>query len=398
MIRLSTRAGQALAELVVELADADRLTRGRSYQRKGYAGPVDVMPGAARVTVAGSRSEPYDVTVAVREAGDNVRTAAAADVAAAVPGAGDIGFSCDCPDWGDPCKHGVAALLQLAREVDDDPALLLRWRGIDDVVPPAPPGTGPLIGADEDGDDPVSFDSLAALDALAERYKGAVATSAYDPDDEVEIDSFGRRRSSGRARRRGGGSDDDGGSDGFGDGFDGDGFGGDGFGGDGLEGGGFGGDRFGRDGSGGRSRSGGFEAGPASEVPGVGDAVRGIRRRFGDDLRPVGATAEARLADLRRRLGADLVDPADIAAAEMRSRVGSGAGAGAGAGVDGGEADGPLDRFFGHHLAGAIDVPAPLDVAPLDAYDHVRIMVETTDAAPVIADALETITDYWITR
>jgi hypothetical protein len=25
-------------------------------------------------------------------------------------------------------------------------------------------------------------------------------------------------------------------------------------------------------------------------------------------------------------------------------------------------------------------------------------MVETTDAAPVIADALETITDYWITR
>lgn len=376
MIRLSTAAGQSLAELVVELADADRLTRGRSYQRKGYAGPVDVVAGAASVTVTGSRDEPYLVTVAVREATENVRAAAGEDVAAAVPGAGDVGFSCDCPDWGDPCKHGIAALLQLAREVDDDPGLLLRWRGIDDIVPPAPPGTGPLIGSDEGGDDPVSFDSLAALDALADRYKGSGgATSGYDPDDELVADSFGRRRSIGRGRRRGGdGELDDEGLDG---GFDGDGFG------DRLDG-----DGFGR----GISRSGGFGTGAASEVPGVGDAVREIRRRFGDDLRPVGATAEARLADLRRRLGADLVDPADVAAAELRAR-GSG-----GAGPNGGEADGPLDRFFGHHLADMIDPPAPLDVAPLDAYDHVRIMVETTDAAPVVADALESITDYWISR
>lgn len=341
MIRLSSGAGQALAELVVELADADRLARGRSYQRKGLAGPVEVGPGAASVTVAGSREDPYRVTVAVREAGENVRAAASDDVAAAVPAAGDVGFSCDCPDWGDPCKHGVAALLQLAREVDDDPGLLLRWRGIEDVVPPAPPGTGPLIGADVAGDDPVSFDASVGPDAVAERRHRRGAPSTFDPDDEPALDSFGRRR-----RRQGDRSD------GFGLSSD--------------------------------------AAFGASEVPEPGDAIREIRSRFGGDLRASGATAEARRAELRRRLGADLVDPADVAAAEIRARAGGAA--------TGGDDGGLLDRFFGYHLAGVIDPPAPLDVVPADPYRHVRVMVETTDAAPVIADALETIADHWVSR
>ncbi len=365
MIRLSTPAGQALAELVVELADADRLTRGRSYQRKGYAERLDVGPGAAQLVVAGSRSDPYHVTVAVREANDNVRSAVGEDIAAAVPGAGDVGFTCDCPDWGDPCKHGVAALLQLAREVDDDPSVLLRWRGIDDVVPPPPPGTGPLIdpksddatldrvnganGAgrpDEVGTDRRSgSDSLAALDAAAERHQRSRATGAYDPDEELIADSFGRPRGRGRSW-----SDD----------------------GEVLDG----------------SGVGSFTPEPTPEIPGPGDAAREIRRRFGDDRRPTAGTAETRLADLRRRLGADLVDPADVAAAEAR--------AASRAGVV--ETDGPLAEFFGHHLAAAIDPPEPLDVVPLDAYDHVRIPVETTDAAPVLADALETITEHWVGR
>ena len=131
----------------------------------------------------------------------------------------------------------------------------------------------------------------------------------------------------------------------------------------------------------------GFGVGPVPEIPGPGDAAREIRRRFGAE-RPIGTTAEERLADLRRRLGADLVEPADVAAAEVR---GSGGRCGCGKRRTVGPFLRPRPRRCDRS-------PAPLDVVPLDAYHHVRIMVETTDAAPVIADAFETITDHWLTR
>jgi len=39
--------------------------------------------------------------------------------------------SCDCPDWGDPCKHMAAVHYLIAQEVDRDPGLLFRLRGVD---------------------------------------------------------------------------------------------------------------------------------------------------------------------------------------------------------------------------------------------------------------------------
>ncbi|MDR0316276.1 MAG: DEAD/DEAH box helicase family protein [Treponema sp.] len=39
--------------------------------------------------------------------------------------------SCTCPDYGDPCKHMAALYYIIAREVDSDPGVLFRLRGMD---------------------------------------------------------------------------------------------------------------------------------------------------------------------------------------------------------------------------------------------------------------------------
>jgi len=39
--------------------------------------------------------------------------------------------SCSCPDRGDPCKHMAAVYYLIAQEIDRDPALLFRLRGVD---------------------------------------------------------------------------------------------------------------------------------------------------------------------------------------------------------------------------------------------------------------------------
>jgi SNF2 family DNA or RNA helicase len=38
---------------------------------------------------------------------------------------------CTCPDWGDPCKHMAALYYVIAREIDADPHVLFRLRGMD---------------------------------------------------------------------------------------------------------------------------------------------------------------------------------------------------------------------------------------------------------------------------
>lgn len=167
MSRLRTVAAQELAELAPLLADGPRLSRGRAYQRKHNVSNLSVAAGLVTALVHGSDPEPYEVTIAVREAGENERAEIADDVAAAVPRPLDIAFTCPCPDWGDPCKHGVAVILELAGEIDDDPSLLLSWRGVDDITPPPPSGTEGLLElADrgpqpEVGPDPVADDRRA---------------------------------------------------------------------------------------------------------------------------------------------------------------------------------------------------------------------------------------------
>ncbi len=39
--------------------------------------------------------------------------------------------SCTCPDWGDPCKHMAAVYYVIAREMDRDPSIIFKLRGLD---------------------------------------------------------------------------------------------------------------------------------------------------------------------------------------------------------------------------------------------------------------------------
>jgi uncharacterized Zn finger protein len=40
-----------------------------------------------------------------------------------------LDMKCSCPDWSVPCKHASAVLSVLAEAFDDDPFLVLAWRG-----------------------------------------------------------------------------------------------------------------------------------------------------------------------------------------------------------------------------------------------------------------------------
>jgi hypothetical protein len=134
-----------------------RMQRGRRYARQGQLVFFDVQPGLVLAQVQGSRATPYVVSVqfapldAARwEAVQGVMTSTlhftARLLAGEVPAeleqvfddAGvallprawdDLRTSCSCPDWENPCKHLAAVLYVLADRLDDDPWLLLAWRG-----------------------------------------------------------------------------------------------------------------------------------------------------------------------------------------------------------------------------------------------------------------------------
>ncbi len=134
-----------------------RMTRGKSYARKGQVLTLDVTTGMIVAQVQGSRSVPYVVTIRITpptdeqwsSLGDVLRARAgyaAAMLAGEIPtdleavfaeaGASlfpsawrDLRATCSCPDWGDPCKHQGAVLYVFADRLDADPWQLLAWHG-----------------------------------------------------------------------------------------------------------------------------------------------------------------------------------------------------------------------------------------------------------------------------
>jgi uncharacterized Zn finger protein len=157
--------GRAWIEALEQRArlDPNRLPRGRTYARRGRVGTLTVAPGSVKAAVHGSRVTPYLVHVRVRAfdeqewdrvldaiAGRAAHTAAlldgdlmpevVADAASAgvdlLPGAGEVGAQCSCPDWANPCKHAAAVVYLMADVLDADPfaLLLLRGRGRGEVL------------------------------------------------------------------------------------------------------------------------------------------------------------------------------------------------------------------------------------------------------------------------
>lgn len=134
-----------------------RISRGKSYARAGQVLDLRIVAGAVVATVQGSRSSPYRTRVETRPIRSEQWARLERELAGqALFGAkllagemphdidevfrgeglslfpalsGDLDMSCSCPDPTTPCKHLAATLYVFAEALDDDPFLLLAWRG-----------------------------------------------------------------------------------------------------------------------------------------------------------------------------------------------------------------------------------------------------------------------------
>ncbi|MCC5876508.1 MAG: SWIM zinc finger family protein [Candidatus Sumerlaeia bacterium] len=149
--------GKRWVEVIHKFLDSGRLSRGRTYARKGQVTNLDIMPGEIRAKVQGSRKKPYDVTITL----DVLEESKWKEVAALfskdasltamllngqLPQEADtlfeklkvsiipatkhqIELDCTCPDWSTPCKHSAAVIYLVGEELDRDPFLLFLLRG-----------------------------------------------------------------------------------------------------------------------------------------------------------------------------------------------------------------------------------------------------------------------------
>jgi uncharacterized Zn finger protein len=140
--------------ILESICQPGRLARGRTYARKGQVMDFALSPGRAGGQVQGSRPKPYQITITIPAYDETdwslIEEALAAQALyRAALLAGDmpheiidvfeelglplfpsaLEMKCSCPDWAVPCKHASAVLYVLAEAFDDDPFLVLAWRG-----------------------------------------------------------------------------------------------------------------------------------------------------------------------------------------------------------------------------------------------------------------------------
>jgi len=173
------------------------LARGRAISRSGRIGQISVEPGrfvaavededglwavmgsvprlddraadtlvetvaaeAGRVAALLAGELPHTLVEHAEEAGVEL-----------LPYGGELGSTCTCDAWTDPCPHALAVMYQLAWLIDDDPFVLLHLRGLarDDLLARLHERTEPAPAALDDRDVDVAVDAaMRAAAMLAE--------------------------------------------------------------------------------------------------------------------------------------------------------------------------------------------------------------------------------------
>lgn len=135
---------------------ADELRRGTRLARDGAVGAIAVSVGGYLAAVE-EKQEPFTVTGTVEPFDEvsadlfvEVVAGASGTVAALlagdlplglvesceevgvelVPYAGELGWTCSCDAWVDPCPHGIAVAVQVGWLLAADPLVLLHLRGL----------------------------------------------------------------------------------------------------------------------------------------------------------------------------------------------------------------------------------------------------------------------------
>jgi uncharacterized Zn finger protein len=186
----STWWSKRFIAVLESLSLGGRLSRGRTYARKGQVLELDVRPGAVTSTVQGSRPEPYAVRVGFaplpesawqaveRELGEQALYRARL-LAGELPGeleqlfaevgaplfpreSRELAMRCTCPDIAVPCKHIAATFYLLAERFDDDPFELLLWRGRSRAELLAD------LGADAEAEGPEAVERVGTARVLAD--------------------------------------------------------------------------------------------------------------------------------------------------------------------------------------------------------------------------------------
>jgi uncharacterized Zn finger protein len=139
------------------LVDSGRLSRGRTYARKGQVLSIEETKDGIMAKVQGSQRTPYRIKIQVSPltdaewervfdalseqaiftaqllAGEMPQDIEAVFEAAKVSlfpsKRADLQTDCSCPDYSNPCKHIAATHYILGERFDEDPFLIFRLRG-----------------------------------------------------------------------------------------------------------------------------------------------------------------------------------------------------------------------------------------------------------------------------
>jgi uncharacterized Zn finger protein len=212
-------------EVLEAIGVGSRLQRGKNYARRGQVISLEVAPGLVSAQVQGSRARPYRVRIGItafdKGQWSQIEGALAEDalfaaalLACEMPSdiedvfdavglslfpsaARDVSMDCSCPDDAVPCKHLAATFYLLAEAFDEDPFVIMAWRGRerDDLLEnlaaaragrPAADRSGPAAGPEladcldsffmRQNDIPVSRPPVSASTALLDELPEVAVT------------------------------------------------------------------------------------------------------------------------------------------------------------------------------------------------------------------------------